>query len=47
MHDGSVSVLTTLISPAHAPELLRWGVDVFENDNAGMVASALGASPRA
>ncbi len=47
MHDGGVSVLTTLISPEHAPELLRWGVDVFENDNAGMVASALGAPSRA
>ncbi len=47
LHDGGVSVLTTLISPAHAPELLRWGVDIFENDNAGMVASALGTPPRA
>ena len=47
MHAGGVSVLTTLLSPAHAPELLRWGVDFLESDNAGMVASALGVSPRA
>lgn len=47
IHAGGLSVLTTLLSPAHAPELLRWGVDFFENDDAGMVASALGIPPLA
>ncbi len=46
LHADGVSVLTTLISPTHAPDLLRWGLDLFENDNAGMVAAALGAPPR-
>lgn len=47
LHAAGVAVLTTLLSPAHAPELLGWGLDVFESDDAGMVASALGVAPRA
>jgi glycerophosphoryl diester phosphodiesterase len=47
LHAGGVSALTTLTSPAHAPELLRWGLDIFESNDAGMVASALGVPPRA
>lgn len=47
LHAADVAVLTTLLSPAHAPELLRWGLDVFESDDAGMVATALGVGPRA
>lgn len=47
MHAGGIAVLTTLRSPSHAPDLLRWGLDVFESDDAGMVAAALGVAARA
>jgi glycerophosphoryl diester phosphodiesterase len=46
LHDVEVAVLTTLRSPAHAGELLRWGLDVFESDDAAMVASSLEVAPR-
>ena len=46
MHAAGLSVLTTLLNGEHAQELLRIGVDVFESDDVGMAASALGVSPR-
>lgn len=46
MHAGGLSVLTTVLNPAHAQELLRIGVDVFESEDVAMAASALGVSPR-
>jgi hypothetical protein len=46
LHAGGVAVLTTLASPAHAPMLQRWGLDIFEHNDAGMVAAALGVAAR-
>jgi glycerophosphoryl diester phosphodiesterase len=42
LHQAGVAALTTVRSPAHAADLLRWGLDVFESDDASMVASSLG-----
>jgi len=47
MHAAGLSVLTTLLGPEHAPELVRWGVDFLESDNVSMVAASLGLAPRA
>jgi glycerophosphoryl diester phosphodiesterase len=47
LHAGGVAVLTTLLEPAHAAELQRWGLDVFQSDDVAMVAAALGVAPRA
>jgi len=46
MHAGGLSVLTTVLNPEHAKELLRMGVDVFESEDVAMAASALGVTPR-
>jgi hypothetical protein len=47
MHAAGLSVLTTLLGPEYAPELVRWGVDILESDNVSMVAASLGRAPRA
>ena len=46
MHAGGLSVLTTMLNPVHAGDLLRMGVDVFESEDVAMVASALGLPAR-
>jgi glycerophosphoryl diester phosphodiesterase len=46
LHDGGVAVLTTVLGPAHAADLRRWGLDVFQSDDVAMAAGALGPAPR-
>ena len=45
LHAAGISVLTTVLNPQHAQELLRLGVDVFESEDVAMAASAIREGP--